>query len=197
MAINYPGPFEVRIKYLTNEPAPVPNHVLRLSCNCTLTGNPGDPFTSWFPVTKLGSNAINLSTKVDDLILEMKKHLNTASTILVAELWEYTPGTFDAVFRSTKNIAVAGTSGTVTRDGSQAIWTYRTQNGGIFKFDLRGQINAVGAKIALPGTGDVASMNTYLLAGTTPWLARDGSYPVAGLFFHPGQNERAFKKLYR
>src|SRR5574342_603528 len=197
MAINYPGPFDVRINYLTNEPSQVAQHQIRVSCDCPLVCNPGDAFTAWFPVNKAGSNVINLDTKVNDFLVELKKHFISAVTFQNAELWEYTPGTFDAAFRSTKAIGAAGTGTGTTRDGGQVIWTWRTANGGILKLDLRGSLNAAGVRVALPGTGDVAARNTYMLASTTPWIARDGSFPVAGLFFAPGQNENAFKKLYR
>lgn len=197
MAINYPGPFEVRINYLTDEAVPVNVHQVRLSCAMGTQGSPGSPFTAWFPYQKGGAFGTSLNLVVDAFVLEMKKHYTAACTIQNAELWEYAPQTFDAVFRSAYAIAAVGTGSGTTRDAGQVIWTWRTAVGGVMKLDLRGSINASGVKVALPSTGNIAAMNTYMLASTTPWIGRDGGIPISGLFFLPGQNERSYKKLYR
>lgn|SRR5215207_623442 len=197
MAINYPGPFEVRVNYLTNEVTAIANHQLRLSFDCGLTGSPGDPFSSWKPIDKAGSSVISLATKVTDLVTTIKASFVAAVTFVDAELWEYDPGTFDAIYRSTLPLAVVGTGAGSTVPYGQAIWTWRNALGGIMKMDLRGTIHPAAARVALPSTAQVAAVNTYMLASTTPWWGRDNSFPIAGLYFLAGLNERAFKVVNR
>jgi hypothetical protein len=198
LAINYPGPFEIRVNYVTDEDVKIRNHQLRLSFQCGLTGNPGDPFTAWKPIDKLGSSVTDLKVHVDALVVAMKPSFFSACSIVNAELWEYAPNSFDAVYRSVYAIAVVGTSGSGTVPGNQAVTSYRTRNGGIFKTDLRGTVNVIGAKQAFPlGSSPQKTMSDYILLNTTPFWGRDNSYPLAGLAFFPGSNEHAFKVLYR
>jgi len=197
MAINYPGPFELRINYVTNEVAAVNKHQLRVSFQCTTTGSPGDPLTNWFPITKAGLSVVNLANQVNFLIAAIDDQFAAQTTFVDAELWEYTPGTFDAIYRSVMALAVPGTSVSATQALSQSIWSFRSALGGIMKIDLRGTVHAPGLRSTLPGTGAIAVLSNYIIAGTSPWWARDNSYAIAGLFFLPGQNEHAFQVVNR
>lgn len=198
MAINYPGPFEVRVNYTTNEPAAIAAHQMRLSCQMSIEGNPGDPFSDWFPEQKGGSNTIPLSTCLETTLNLVKPYFNTAVTFGSAELWEYAPGTFDAVFRSAYVPVAEPTGVPATVSASQTIYTWRTTAGGVMKLTLMGTIISPDVSLTYP-TADsgVNAIFAGFLAATSPWLGRDGAYPVAGLKFHPGQNEALWKRLNR
>lgn len=198
MAINYPGPFEVRLFYTTNEPAGVNEHVLRLSFQMAVEADPGDPFSDWIPVDKAGASVIALNTKVDDLITLIKPHFNTNVDFSLAELWEYAPGTFDAVYRSSYDVNVAGTSPSATVNHAQTVLSFRTALGGVMKVDMRGTVLAKGPQQSFPT--NIAAINTTatgFLAGTSIWWGRDNSYPVASIRYLPGENEYSFKQINR
>lgn len=195
MALNYPGPFEVRLFYQTNEtPAAIAAHVLRLSLNMSIEGAPGDPFSDWIPFQKNGSAVSSLDTHVDALVALLQPFFNTATDIVQAELWEYAPLSFDAVYRSSYDITLAGTSGGATQVASQGVVTLRTVNGGIMKVDLRGIISTPGPTQTFPtGTTIVQNLVNYLVGGTNIWWGRDNSYPLVPLRWMPGQNEHAWR----
>jgi len=199
MALNFPGPFEVRIFYQTNEtPAAIAAHVLRLSCNMSIEGDPGDPFSEWIPYQKNGSAVSSLDTHVDALMAVVRPFYVAAVDFVGAELWEYAPGTFDAVYRASYTLGLAGTGAGTTQVAGQLVTTFRTVNGGIFKIDLRGTNIAAGATQSFPiGAGVATNLANYLVGGTTIWWARDNSYPLVPLKYMPGQNEKAWRVAFR
>lgn len=198
MALNYPGPFEVRLFYTTNEPAGVNEHVLRLSCQISVEGDPGDPFSDWIPIDKGGNAVGSLDGDVDALVTLLKPMFNTAVDFSLAELWEYQFGTFDSVFRSSYDINQSGTAATATVNHSQTIWSFRTALGGTMKIDLRGTIHGSGAQQSFPtGVAAANSVATAFLASNSIWWGRDNSYPVAAIRWLPGLNEHSFKQINR
>lgn len=197
MAINYPGPFEVRINYVTDEPAVIASHQLRMSCIMSIEANPGDPFSDWYPEQKGGSNTIPLDTHVSDLLNVVKPYHNTAVAYVSAELWEYAPNSFDAVYRSAYSPSNEPTGVPATVPASQAVFTFRTQLGGIMKFTWMGVHISPNVSIPFGGAGYPTAVATYILGNTAPWIGRDGSFPIAALAFHPGQNEALWKKVNR
>jgi len=197
MATNYPGPFEVRINYTTAEPVAINKHQLRLSFQCAATGSPGDPFANWAPIARNGTSAVSLANHVNSLIAAIDDQYVAATSFVDAELWEYTPGTFDAIYRSAMAINSPGTGVGSVQSMAQTIWTFRTSLGGVMKVDLRGSNHAPGLRSTLPGTGNVAVLSNYIVNAAQPWWGRDNSYPIAPLYFLPGQNEHAFQTLNR
>jgi len=195
---NFPGTFEVRFFYVTNEPAAIASHEFRLSCEMAVEGAPGDPFTAWTPISKDGSATATLDSYVDSLVTLIQPQFNTAVDIVGAELWEYSPGTYDSIFRSAYTIGENGTDAGATVDFSQLIFVWRSQLGGIMKLDLRGTVDSPLARQAYPTA--LAKWNNLLSAlddADTIWHARDQGYPVIPLSVLPGSNERAFKEVNR
>lgn len=198
MAINYPGPFEVRIFYTTAEPAGVNEHVLRLSCQMSISADPGDPFSDWIPIDKGGSAVTALNAKVDALMAVIQPLMPVTTDFSLAELWEYAPGTFDAVYRSSYDLNLLGTNATAVVPFSQTIWSFRSQLGGVMKVDLRGTPYAAGPRLSFPTpTNVVNTFANFMLADASIWWARDNSYPVAAIRWLPGSNEHAFKQINR
>jgi len=197
MAINYPGPFEVRVNYVTDENIAIRNHQLRMSTIMSIEGEPGSPFADWFPEQKGGDNSIALSTHTENLLNIIKAYHNTAVAYSSAELWEYAPGTFDSVFRAAYSPTAEPTGVPTTVEASQVVMTWRTIAGGILKLTWMGSHVAPGATIPAPGSGGIATAFNYMTADACPWVGRDGSYAVAGIAFHPGQNEALWKRVNR
>jgi hypothetical protein len=198
MAINYPGPYEIRIAYVTAEPAPANRHILRLSCEMSIAGDPGEEFSGWIPEQKDGSAVDTLESHLDALLAILKPMFPATTSFNSAELWEYAPGTFDSIFRSSHSIAEVGSSGTASVDFGQLIITFRSENGGIAKIDVRGSDTPVGNRVGFP-TGDTSinALAAHLIAPSSIYVARDGGYLLSALFALPGLNEAAFKAVRR
>lgn len=193
MAQNFPGPYEVRIFYVVS----LREHVAKLNVTPSSEPSPGDPFTSISCLDRNGSPRV-LSVQVGLLVDEMDNWLNsTDADILRAELWKYEPESFDSSFVSTYDLSVAGASATATVPASQIIWTFRTGAGGSMRFTMLDVVTPPGVSVYPPYGGITASMAALFLDDTTVFHARDDSHPFANSGFHPGQNERLFKRIYR
>lgn len=194
MATNYPGPYELRIFYTVSSLT----HVMRLNCTVIGTPTPGTPFSGIdIDDDLLGTE--DLETATDDLVALMQPLFNSGNTTIdYAELWKYTPGTFEASFFSTYSIGVAGTSGSVYNSAGQAIFVFRSLEGGIMKVVLMETV----LPLAGPDTGVLANaqaeaFKNHFLTGANRWIARDTSPPFAFKAMFSGQNEATFKKRYR
>lgn len=194
MALNYPGPYQVRIFYTVSSRV----HVCALNVQMSVEGVAGDPFSDFIPLQRNGSAVTTLDTHVDNFVTVAKVFLNSGQSFNYAELWKYTPDSFEADFISSYTIGVAGTAGAATKSASQMIWTFRTQEGGSMRVVLMDTVTDAGVTVPY-GSMDT---NTKALAdaitgGTNVWIARDTSYPFNAISMFPGQNEALFKKIYR
>ncbi|HET8671978.1 MAG TPA: hypothetical protein VFM05_15585 [Candidatus Saccharimonadales bacterium] len=197
MPLNYPGPFELRLKYTTNEDVKINEHELRLSFQVSGGVLPGAAFNTIFPTQKDGGTLVNLANHLNSLMAVVDDHFNNTTDFTAAEVWEYAPGTFDSVFRTAQSVALPGTSGTGTAAFSQSIMTFRTIGGGIMKVDLRGTIHLPGARQSFPNAGIIQALANYIVGNTSIWWGRDNSYALAPLRWLPGSNEHAFKEVNR
>lgn len=198
MPLNFPGPYEVRINYITNEPAPIAEHQLRLSCQMSLTGNPGDPFSAWTPFQKNGSAVTSLQGHVDALMPLVRALYLPTTTFTDAELWQYNPSSFDAVFRASYELGLVGTGAGTTQVAGQLVTSFRTQNGGIMKVDLRGTAIVPAATDVYPfANAAIQALAVYMAGATSPWWARDNSYAIIPLKAMPGTNEHSWKVAFR
>jgi len=195
---NFPGPFELRIFYNTNEPVQISSHVLRLSLRVSGNPQPGDPFTAIQTLDKTGSPGNPLSAVLTDLLAFVRPFYVPLTDFIRAELWRYPTASYDAVFVSAQVVGLPGTGTGTTVVASQFIMTFRTAAGGIFKVDLRGTIVPAQVKRSFPfGSGAWDNLANHILLPITPFIGRDNSVPVSPLFALPGQNERAWKRVHR
>lgn len=193
MAINYPGPFEVRILYTASASSIATNHQVRFSMNMNTEADPGDPFSDWTAQSRLGATP-QLDTWVDDLMALLQPLFNTTTSFSVAELWEYDPGTFNAAFRSSYALGLLGTSASPTIADSQALITFRSQLGGSARVDLRRTKFSEAVTDAYPfGDTDVQALANFISAVGSPVIARDGGYLFSPLNFLRGFNEKLSK----
>jgi len=200
MALNFPGPYEVRLFYTVTGTSAVIQHEARYNIRVDPEPAPGDPFSS-ISVLRRDDSPFDLDGEIDDWVVMMKAlftNQGTATTIDFAELWKYEDESFDAEFVSTYPIAVAGTSATATSASGQVIVTFRTTNGGVMKLSFMETVISPGVVDTLPFAN--AALDTIadeVVAGTVPWMGRDNGYPFACIAAYPGQNEATFKRRNR
>lgn len=203
MAINYPGPFEIRITYLPQVGGVQDmEHIQRL--NVSLEGTPaqGDVFGNYNVNDKNGATGVDLATVVEDYLAVFNDTYDSNMDIIVCELWKYpTPQSFDSVFWSTyAPTANVGTGSTASTDSGQDIYTFRTSEGGIMKLSLMEDDVTPGVPKAYGSlSARAAAIVDFILDGdgvnySAPFLGRDTSYPFAFIKQFPGRNEALWKK---
>jgi len=194
MALNYPGPYEVRLFYSSLSR----NHEQRLNCDVTNSPAIGTPFSSIQVMTRSGT-PFALNSAVDAYINVLRPILSAAdSDVVRAELWVYATESFDASYVTVYDIGLAGTSASAAVPAGQLIYTFRTIEGGFMRLSIMESISAIGVSQFAPYGAGVNKDYTDYVTGAANWiLARDTSYPVANIALHPGSNEALFKKIYR
>lgn len=200
MATNFPGPYECRFFYSVSIGGVYLTHSQRLNVRVDGTPTPGTPFAD-IDFLRRDDSPFAADAEVDAWVEAVKGMWNSGtplSTWDYVELWKYEPESFDASFISTYPIGVAGTSASANLDSAQVIVTFRTQEGGIMKLNFLETIIASGNPDPLPfSNSTLDAVADALIAGTFPWLARDGSYPFAAIAAYAGQSEAVFKKRHR
>lgn len=200
MALNFPGPYQVRIFYTTTVSSVAIQHVQSLNLDIAVAPDPGDDFVDITPVFRPGVTPDTLDLTIDTWVNSMKSVLSSGggNTIDRAELWKYEPLSFDSSFVTVYPINVAGTSGSAIVAGGQDIVTMRTTLGGLFKLSFMETVNIAGG--VDPGTFASAGVEALVLGiedGSYPWIGRDGGYPFARIARYPGINEALWKRRFR
>ena len=199
MVQNFPGPYEIRLTYVTTVSGVPLGHTARYNLDLTAAPNPGDDFTNINVKTRGGIATPDLATAMEDWLGLLKVRHGTATTFGVIELWSYTPLTFDAIFISAYSpTIVAGTSVDLVVVSGMETYTLRTTEGGILR--LVGIETTVGTNLRIPYPTTTASVDAIFdfVKGLTNWiLGRDTSYPFAALNFLGGQNEKTFRQRFR
>jgi len=195
---NYPGPYELRLFYTTNEPVVIADHVLRLSFRVAGDPEPGTPFDAIQTLNKSGSPSNPVSAVLLDLLTFVRPFYLPAVDFVRAEVWKYPPQSFDALFISAQNVGTGGNGTGTTTIAGQLIFTFRTSLGGVMKVDLRGTTVTPREKLSFPTAfSSFNNLAGYFLAAGTPFIGRDNGVPIAPMFALAGQNERAWKRVYR
>ena len=194
MTANFPGPYGLRMFYT----ASTREHVQQLNIDLDQDAAPGDPFENLTVVT-IAAQSPSLDAYVDAWVaLMVPFYASATATIDYAELWKYDPGTYDATFISSYDIAEAGTAGGSTNIASEGIYTFRTTEGGVMKIVFEDTVTSPGASVPYASLGgSSADLVDFVLGDGGGFLGKDTSFPISFLKFHPGTNERNFKKVYR
>ncbi len=199
MALNFPGPYELRLAYTTNVSAVPLVHTARYNLDLTAVASPGDVFANVNVLTRGGVSTPDLATAVEAWLALLAPRHNTNSAFGALELWKYTPLTFEAIFISAYNpTVVLGTSATPVVIAGQETYTLRTVEGGIMR--LVGIETIIGTNDRIPYPTTTASVDAIFdfVKSSVNWiLARDTSYPIAALNFLGGQNEKTFRQRFR
>lgn len=200
MALNYPGPYEVRMFYNVYNGATTEPHEQRLNVNVNGTPNPGDAMNTIQFVDR-GSSLVQADTTIIAWanLIAPRWLVHANNVITHAELWRYAPLSFDATFISTLSINIAATGAGSTLIAGQEMYTFRTSEGGIMKLNFMESTQAQGAPQSYNAlnAGQKAIVDFVLSVPDALWIARDTSFPVAFLRMFPGSNEALFKKRFR
>jgi len=198
MAINYPGPYEIRLRYATTPSGLAQiEHEARYNLDLDGTPTPGDGFDT-ITVKQRGGSTAALDTTIDSWVTTFKAMFPATTDIIGAELWKYTAGTFQSSYVSSYDISEIGTSGGDSIAAQQAILTFRTVEGGIMRLSFMETPHVIGSSQSFPTSQTGVNALAAVVVASSNWiLARDTSYPIFAYRFHPGQNEALFKKRFR
>ncbi len=200
MAVNFPGPQELRLNYRVGIDTPLAlDHQLRLSFFTAAEPDPGTPFDEIMVVPREIANR-SLNLVVDELVTLLQPFFTAAGgAFLNAECWLYTIGTFDAIWISAYDVSEVGTGIVAAQLGGQSIYTFRTIEGGLFKVTVMESSQTQGPSVVYTDMAAAAqALVDFFVEDDESWfLGRDTTYPLLFLKLHPGQNERTFKRRYR
>lgn len=196
MAINYPGPYEMRIFYDTQ--LAFGRHTMKLNIDLLETPSPGEDFEN-ISLKTHNESSLTLDESVEGFLTALVPLFNTSVDFSLVELWSYAAESFEGTFVSAYDPVISsGDSGAAIQPAGQAIVTFRTALGGIAKLSLMESILPPAVDQSFPT--NTAAVNTLAANFTTPnqgFLGRDNSRPIAAKGFYPGQNEALWKKYNR
>lgn len=199
MALNYPGPYEVRIHYTVTTGIAIMTHVQRLNVRVEGTPDPGEDMAN-INFLRRDDLPYAADSEIDAWVALIRPRwaVHASNNITHAELWKYEPNSFDASFISTYDINLAANGAGTTLIAGQEIYTFRTSEGGIMKLSFMQTVQAQGGPqvYSALNAGQKAIVDAVRF-GSSPWLARDTSYPFAFIRMFPGSNEALFKKVFR
>ena len=149
MAINFPGPYQLRVFYtVTPDGEAAMEHVLQINISCVEPVTPGSLFSAIEVERRVGVD-VDLDAMVDGFVTLLKPQWEAADcTLDHAELWVFDEGTFDASYISSYTIGEAATGVGTTRESSQLIFSWRTFEGGAMKFYLQETQTPAGDPVA-------------------------------------------------
>lgn len=193
MALNYPGPYTLKIFYTFSSL----EHVLQLNTTVLSSPAPGTAFADMdIDDDILGS--VDLETALDDLLAVLRPLFHSNTNFGRAELWKNVAESFEADFWSTIDISLAGTGATANTPAAEAIFVFRSYEGGVMKIHLEETFRALGVPLNYAGlTTAEQNFVNHIISGAGRYIARDTSKPFAFLRMYPGQSEAIFKKRYR
>jgi len=200
MALNYPGPCQLRVYYTVN-PEGLGNLTHRMALNFIPLEQPqpGDNFDEIDVVRRGGSNR-KLDLLLTDWINLLKPLYNNGETTFdYAECWWYPPASFDPTYISTESIGVSATGSGTSFAASQMIYSFRSTEGNPMKVYLQEASNQFDRSLGYSemNAANQAMVDFVIAADNAPFVARDTSYPLAFLRLFPGQSEALFRRRYR
>lgn len=200
MALNYPGPFTLKIFQTNTANGGIPlQHMQQF--NIDIDGDPaiGTPFADIDVLARVVA-VHPLATVVDEYINHIRPLFSdTETTFTHAELWKNVPDTFIANYVSAYTINVAGAAVTANDAGQETILTFRTYEGNMMRCHLlETQEHSRVVTLYADLTQDEKDIVDFIVGDADSFfLGRDTSYPALFLRWLPGQNETIFKKRYR
>lgn len=147
----------------------------------------------------LGGSTATLQSVANSVLDFIRPMYPTTVTIGTFTLWKYlTENVRTFISAGTANTAVVGSGGSVV--AQQLTVTFRHANGGIGKIVfLEPNVAGDNKSVLIPNpTGDrVQKLAAFMLSSASPMIALDNSFPVSALNSAAGQNEKAWRKVYR
>lgn len=178
--------------------APVRSHLLRLWI--PVQGNPpaGTPATS-IDVAKLGGSTAKLDVVANQAWSYFRLGYATTVSCINYSLWKYATENARDFVASGAITTPAGAAGSVVVAG-QVTLTFRHALGAIGKIVMiessQGGDNS-SALVPNAAGSPIQRIAAYLMSADSPMTALDNSFPVAPLRDSRGQNERAWREVFR
>lgn len=147
------------------------------------TGTPGPGYFPW-------------TAGIDAYVAVLRPLIHSSSQIVRAELWTMASPTADPVFVAVYDVELAGTSAAAPVANSQAVFTFRTDVGGILRTYIMEGSLAVNQEHFPPGWGGatLAAFANYIMSANSWLKGRDGGKPFAGVRFLSKTNDTLRKK---
>lgn len=194
MALNFPGPYEVRINYTVSSRP----HVAKL--NCFVVGAPDyvEDWASEYFLNK-GGTSTQMDTAMDTWVALMGDLLNSGvATIDFAELWKYEPASFVSSYAGAYDISVAATAAFSLQPYTQNIFSFRTLEGNNMSIQLMEGVRVPTSRVTYASMNEQEqALVDHCLSNDMVWQARDTSFPLAFRHLLCGQNEALWKKVFR
>lgn len=193
MVTNFPGPYEVRLRYTTDGIT----HVTKLNCFVDGTPTPGTPSTS-IDVVQRDASLLNIETALTEYLAPLRDFFPTTATYDYAELWSYPPASTDGTFITGWVVGLAGLNANPVSAASQQTLTYRTLEGNIYKqVLLEYSVGGNGQVTYASDSADWQEVVDYMLSDDSWVIGRDTSFPIAYIRRSAGQNEALFRRRFR
>jgi hypothetical protein len=194
MAINYPGPLELRFYIITDGIT----HEHRVNADPVEIPTPGTALAD-IDLNRRNTTPTPASSAVTAYVALLDDLFATVTNIDSVGVWTYEEGTFDATFITATPLVVAGVVGPTYQPARQDILTFRTFGGGQMRWGAMESALTLDYGKYAPSGGAAAidAMLAFILSDGNWLLARDNTYPLAGISYLVGQNEKVFRQRYR
>lgn len=191
------GQYQLELQ-LSGFTAPTRSHVVRLWCMPTGTPAVGTPPAS-VTIQKLGGATSNLQVVADAFWSYVRLSYPAAISAAGFTLWKYVTETSKDFITAGTLTTPAGATGSV-QNAAQCTLTFRHALGGIGKIVLIESNQGGDTQVALVANSlgsAVQRLAAYLMSADSPMIALDNSFPVTPLRESRGQNEAAWRQIYR
>lgn len=186
MAINSLFPGFVVLYYTTN------GHIHKMTV-------PAQPYAgiggAWFLSEKASSVGRAWVLSFTDFVNVFRPCVITTGTLNFAELWTMDTPTSDPIFRESTDISLAGTRAGTPLAYSQEVITFRSANGGLYRFVNLESATSVNVVTNPPFAAPFAALRTYLIGNTSCVSARDGGFLIAALRMVSKTNDKLREKF--
>lgn len=189
MTINSLAPAFVKLFY--NRTGLIKQHVMTFSVHPTsslvVSGNGS--------LDKSGGGADSFTNHIDALILLLKVITSHNMTFTHAELWSQPLVTDDPVFIYDYSLGVAGTDSAAHVVAEQLVITYRSTNGGLWRFYQMEGTAAVDIVAFPPFSTAYANLSNYFLGADNFIRARDNGSPSSVISLKTKTNDALRRAL--
>lgn len=194
---NFPGPEEIRLFYNSIAGGVSYPHVHRFSVDVAGDVAPGLTFAD-YPLNLKGGSTQTADLFIVDYVDLIADLFRTDTDFIYAELWRYTPDTFDSFFLSAETIGQVGVSAGATVADQQSIITFRSANGGGARLDFRHTVGSeqITRSFPTPNT-TINALAAFVCSGASPIKARDNGFLISPIHWLSGLNEALSKKRLR
>lgn len=187
MPINSLYPSFIKVFYSSNGH----NHTMVIPCKYTVSASPPHML-----LKKGGGSQDWESCLATDFIPLLAAVMNNASSFVSAELWKMASPTADPVFVAAKALAIAGASATAIVPYSQVSYTFRADDGGLFRLLLLEGIQAANLRDDPPyAAAPNLAISDYAIDDESFICARSGGYLVSPIRLLTKTNDKVREKF--